>query len=179
MKPKFLLDIHLGYRSVISLDTGAEVLRCNPGDLHMLTNQNVKTVIDLLEQSVISSTGKIKTQGHNLTDAIVTIQDLPAVRLEEGTVTSLDIRNIQSAKAKAASAVFALLSQAGIDATGVAVNIRTIDGELALADAERIGMLPQGLLESNDTIPEDAVAQKVSLETPAVINAYTQHVMFP
>ena len=179
MKPQYLLDIHLGYRSEFALDTGKEVLRCAPGDLHMLTNKNVKTVIHLLEENAVSATGKIRTEGHGLVDALVTIQELPAIRLESGTVTNLDIRNIQAAKAKAASAVFALLAQAGIGVEGGAVCIRTIDGKMPLADAVRIGMLPKGLLETNETIAEDAPAQNVSLNTPEVIHAYTEHVLFP
>ena len=50
MKPQYLLDIHLGYRSEFALDTGKEVLRCAPGDLHMLTNKNVKMVESSMEQ---------------------------------------------------------------------------------------------------------------------------------
>ena len=179
MNSQYLLDIHIGYRSVITLDTGKEIFCCNPGDLHELTNKNVSTVIDLLEQKAVSSTGMIRKNGHALADAVTEVQNLPAIYIGDRTVTSIDIRNLQAAKAKVASAVFALLNHAEMDATGGAVYIHTIDGQLPLADAVRIGMLPDGLTESAEGIGEDVSAQKISLDSPAVIHSYTEHVMFP
>ena len=179
MNAQFLLDIHIGYRSTVTLNTGKQILTGYLGDLHELTNKNVNTVIYLLEQGAVSSTGLIRTDRHSLKDDVITIQNLPAIRLEEGTVTSLDIRNIQSAKAKISSAVFALLSHGGLDAAGGAVYIQTIDGQLPLADAVRIGMLPDSLCEADEGLPECVTAVKISLDSPDVIHAYTEQVMFP
>lgn len=179
MENTFILDIHTGYRGTVTLAGGSSVLRCCLGDIHVLTVKNVKTVIELLEENVITNTGMIRETGHDLQSSVISIQGLPAIRMEDRSVTSLDIRNIQAAKAKVASAVSVLLSRAELDTADGAVYIHAIDGELSAADAQRIGMVPQDLAPCETGLNADLPAQEVSLETPDAIHAYTQNVLFP
>ena len=180
MDAKIMLTANIGYRSAITLRADRKVFTCRPGDLHMLTVKNVERIIQLLDCGAVSHTGMIRQKGHELEPALLTIQNLPAIRLEDGTVTSEDVRNIQSAKAKFASSVWALLQKAGIDEKDVEVVIKTIDGTLELPDAVRIGLVPavmkQGTHGEFEGLPD---AEQISLDEPAIIHAFTEHLFFP
>ena len=179
MTKTFTLDIHTGYHGTVTLAGDTCALRCYLGDIHVLAAKNVKTVIELLEGKVITNTGLIRETGHDLEASVISIQGLPAIRLDDRTVTNLDIRNIQAAKAKVASAISVLLARAEADAVNGSVYIHGIDGELSVADAERIGMVPKGLTACETAPDGDLPTQEVSLATPDAIHSYTEHVLFP
>lgn len=174
------LTAHIGYHSAITLTAGERVYMCSPGDLHLLTVKNVKRIIRLLDCGAVSHTGMIRQKGHTMESAVITIQNLPAIRLEEGTVTSEDVRNIQSAKARFVSAVYALLRKADVEPGEAEVTIETIDGTLELADAIRIGLVPAVMKQgSHVEIDERPDAERVSLDEPAIIHAFTDNLFFP
>lgn len=180
MNSKNLLTANIGYRSTIRLLLGDRVLECRPGDLHMLTVRNLKLLNRLLDCGAVSNTGMIRRKGHELESSVITIQNLPAIQIDGDTLTGEDVRNMQSAKAKFASSVQALLMKAGVDAADVEVCIHTIDGIADLADAKQIGMIPADMKEG--AAPEfapDLPVESVDLEEPAVIRGYTNHLFFP
>lgn len=179
MISKILLIANIGYRSAITLRTGDKVFTCSPGDLHMLTVKNVKRIIRLLDCGAVSHTGMIKQKDHELESALITVQNLPAIRLEDGTVTSEDVRNIQSAKAKFASSVCALLAKANIDPDGIEVVIETIDGVLDLSDAIRVGLVPSVMRQGSHGEYSEQQAEQISLEEPSIIHAFTENLFFP
>ena len=180
MSSKFFLNVHMGYRSSFTLVAGERVLKCNPGDLHELSVRNVGNMIRLLDCGAVSHTGLIKAKGHEFEENMITIQKLPAIRLEDRTITSEDIRNIQAQKAKAVSSVLALLAKAGVNAADVEVNVQTVDGSMEIGDAERVGILPVGFEAASEAydLPETE-AELVDLEEPGVLNLYTQNLFFP
>lgn len=174
------LNIHIGYRSAITLFCADRALQCCPGDLHALTARNVELLVRLLDLGAVSSTGQIRTSGHDLVAAVITIQNLPALQLEDGTVTSTDVRMIQKAKATVASAVHTLLEKAETAADAVKVNIETIDGSFPLAMAQRIGMLPRGMSAAESQWIAPALEPEViTLTEPATIHAYAENLLFP
>lgn len=180
MGSKKMLTAHIGYRSTITLNVGERVFRCCPGDLHMLTVKNVGRTIRLLDCGAVSHTGMIKQKGHDMESLVITIQNLPAIRLEDGTVTSEDVRNIQSAKAKFSSSVYALLKKAEINPEDVEVVIETIDGMIELTEAIRIGLVPDVMKQGSHGEPDGQTeAELVSLDEPAVIHALTENLFFP
>lgn len=180
MDSKILLHAHIGYRSVIKITNGEQGFQCHPGDLHMLTLKNVQRMIRLLDCGAVSHTGMINRKGHPLESDVITIQNLAALQLSDGTVTSEDVRNVQSAKAKFAASVEALLCKSGARAEDVEVHIETIDGELKLDDAVRIGMIPNKMHPVTDpALDEQIEFEQIDLEEPAIIHAYTEHLFFP
>ena len=179
MDSKILLTAHIGYRSAIKLITGEGVLECRPGDLHMLSVRNLKLLRRLLDCGAVSHTGQIRRKGHELEDAVITIQNLPALRLQDGTLTSEDVRNIQSAKAKFASSVQALLLKGGVSGSDTEAVIRTIDGMLDLDDAKAIGLVAADMKACIAEFEQDIHGELINLEEPMVLRAYTEHLFFP
>lgn len=176
------LILRTDFRSELKLITPQRTLRCFPGDLHVLSAENVHLLAVLLDAGAVSTTGHIKKQGHEYACMLTMIQNLPAIRLPEKTFTATDIRNLQSAKATAASSVQILMEKAGLTRQDIcSCRITSPGGEIPLSDAKRIGLIPRNM-GSGDYPAEPVAAEPETIDLSAdaaAIHAYTEHLFFP